>query len=1065
VTDPTGAVVANAKVTVADNEKGVKRGTSTDSRGEFVITGLSPATYEVRTEKAGFESEVHKGIVVNVGQTVTVDFGLKLTTAKEVVEVTTEPPVVDAQRGSQADVINQELIQDLPIDRRDYLTFALLDPAINDARNINGADLRVRQTPQSGLSVYGSNGRGNNVTVDGGEFNGDSGSVLVNLGQDAVQEFQINRTNYTAELGAGSGASVNIVSKSGSNNFHGSVYAFFRNDVFDAANPFAGTNALQPGQLSGATGFSFTALSQPVKNSLSRQQFGGTLGFPIKKDKTFLFLSAEGLHERKQTAVPLLTNSNIFAPNAGQQTIISQLTGLGATPVPCLTGQPALPAAACGGILRNILTINPASSPLSHFLVNMFETNGGLFQAPVTNAYFSGRLDHTFNDHDQMYVRYLYARNNDGNPDVSGLLGISGGSQIRTWTSSFLASWFHQFSAKTQNEARVQWNLVQFNDFANDPGGPSFTLSGFGAFGRDTTLPDFSTLRQYEFADNLTAIRGRHSMKMGFYEDLRGNRTASATFLGDSFSFGNLPGGILSPCLQVPAACGLTAPFTTLNSLQSFSLGLPLFFQGGFGNPTTVSDLPLTAVYWQDSWQMVPSFTLNYGLRYELDTRWVTPTDNLNFAPRVSFAWDPFKDHKTVIRGGAGIFYSPTYIQIDYSTKELGFVNGAPPQITNFLVPITGALGSPAINSATIFQTLFAQGKLGGCGLNGGPSGAGVGGCITAADLAPFGNLSGFSAFFSQPKTFHNPYSEQLSFGVEHQLGSDMSVAASYIYVHTLRLPRTVDTNMLPTAPKVINPFFPGSMPFQTWSSQFAPQCALLLNNPCFANPLVLENNVYESNASALYQGGTLEFKKRFTRHYTLMANYTYSKAIDDNTDFNLSYVAANETNFAAERGLSSFDERHKITVTGILDSPWKNRVLADFQLAPIIRYDSGQPFNVLAGFDLNGDTHSNDRPLGVGRNSGTPVSYFDVDTRLSRQFRLRERTTLQFMAEAFNLFNRTNYSSLNNSCGTQACAFTPPAHFSGSNQGLLGTSQPFAFNAVAGNQKRVFQFGARVSF
>jgi hypothetical protein len=419
-------------------------------------------------------------------------------------------------------------------------------------------------------------------------------------------------------------------------------------------------------------------------------------------------------------------------------------------------------------------------------------------------------------------------------------------------------------------------------------------------------------------------------------------------------------------------------------------------------------------------------------------------------------------------------FSTPTYIQIDYATKELGFVNGAAPQISNFLVP----LSKPGpVNAASIFDLLFLQGKLGGCNLNGGPSGAGVGGCITQADLAAFGNLSGFSAFFSVPKVFHNPYSEQLSFGVERQLGAAMSVAASYIYVHTLRLPRTVDVNLLPTAPKVGNPL--GGLPFQTWSSQFAPQCALLINNPCFANPLVLENNQYQSNASALYQGGTLEFKKRLSRHYTMMANYTYSKATDDNTDFNLSYVPANEANFALDRGPSAFDQRHKITVAGIVDSPWKNPVLANFQLAPVIQYNSGQPFNVLAGFDVNGDTHSNDRPIGIGRNSGTPVNYFNVDTRLSRQFKVGERTSLQFMAEAFNLFNRTNYSSLNNNCaadrsllGAQTCVFTPTAypgdaagHFVGSNQGLVGTSGPFAFNDVVGHQKRVFQFGARVSF
>jgi hypothetical protein len=179
---------------------------------------------------------------------------------------------------------------------------------------------------------------------------------MANVSQDAVQEFQINRANYSAVLGGASGASINIVTKSGTNTSHGSLYGFFRDSALDARDPFALSQALAPGQP-----FSLNAQGQPVKDSLSRQQFGGTAGFPLRKDKTFMFAAYEGLLQDKEASVPLLTNSNIFGPQSGQQAIISGLSSLGSTPVPCLTGQPALPAATCAAVLQNVLTVNPAS--------------------------------------------------------------------------------------------------------------------------------------------------------------------------------------------------------------------------------------------------------------------------------------------------------------------------------------------------------------------------------------------------------------------------------------------------------------------------------------------------------------------------------------------------------------------------------------------------------------------------------------------------------------------------------------------------------------------------------
>ena len=334
VTDPTGGTVPKATVEVEDAEKGIRRTAVTGSDGDYQVTGLPPSSYSVTVQVAGFQTETHRNVVVNVGQTLILDFHLRVAAGTAQIEVTSELPTVETARASQADTLVQQYIADLPIGRRDYLTFTLLAPGVSNSNTIaDNADFRVKQTPQSGLSFYGSNGRGNSVTVDGGEANDDAGGVRLNLSQDAVQEFQINRSNYGAELGGASGATINIVSKSGTNDLHGSLFGFFRNDAMDARDPFAFTQALVPGQT-----FSLTAQGKPIKDSLNRQQFGGNVGFPLRKDKTFLYLAYEGLRSDAQDSVPLLTNSSIFAPTNTQKTIIANLAAQPVSNiVPCIT--------------------------------------------------------------------------------------------------------------------------------------------------------------------------------------------------------------------------------------------------------------------------------------------------------------------------------------------------------------------------------------------------------------------------------------------------------------------------------------------------------------------------------------------------------------------------------------------------------------------------------------------------------------------------------------------------------------------------------------------------------
>lgn len=1064
VTDPSGRALPGASITVTDLLTGLRGGDLSDSTGQFRVTALPPATYDVAVSRSGFVTETHKNVVVAIGQTVISDFRLKLSQVEMKVDVSWEPQIVDSERASQANSVSQRYITGLPIDRRDYLEFTLLMPGVSNSNTIaDNADFRVKQTPQSGLSFYGSNGRGNSVTVDGGEVNDDAGGVSLNVSQEVVKEFQINRSNYAAELGGASGASVNIVTKSGTNHVRGELYGFFRNDVMDARDPFAFSPALALDPT--FSNFSLTAIGAPVKNTLSRQQFGGTISFPIRHDRTFLMAAYEGLYSEAEDTVPLLTNSNIFGPTGTQQSILNGLAQEEGAPVPCLTGRAPMPASTCAGVLGKLLTASPTNNPMNQFIVTQFEKDSGVFPFPIRQHQGSARLDQRFSNADQAFLRYNFSHQDESDPDVHALVGYSRGSSQLAWSSTLQGSWFHRFAGNSINEARLQWGWFQFNVSTNDRGGPGLDVQGFGFFGRNIFLPSFITQRHCEAADNLTLVRGRHTIKLGAYELLRIDHSTSDTFFSGRFEFLDLPGGVLSPCLQAPAVCGLAASTSPapINSLQSWSLQAPAFYEQGFGNPVFVEQRPYSATFAQDAWRPLPNFTLNYGLRYEVDSEHAPlGTYTKNLAPRVSFAWDPFGHEKTVIRGGYGIFYSPTYEQIPNVVHTLGNVNGAR-QIANTMIPIQGLPTNPRVNSAAIFSTLFAQGKI-LCGTP--PDGAAA--CVTPSDLTQFGvtvsntgPLPPGTVLFSSQPNYRNPQSQQASFGVEQEIGS-LSISANYIYVHTTHLPWAVDHNLLPGAPVVrgtgANGLPTNGLPLQSWA---APQC---LSNPgsCFADPTrtVLQNNQYSSVAAAIYNGGYFEVKKRISDPFTLTASYTYSKVLDDTTDFNSDYAAFNEVDLRAERAQSDFDQRHKVALAAIVEIPHQYpRALRGFSLSSIIAYNSGHPFNLLAGADINGDGHfTNDRPPGAPRNSGLGPDYFNLDMRLSRRFKLGEKPTLLFTAEGFNLPNRINYATVNNIVGAD---FAPP--FTAHGTARLSPSQPLGFTAAL--PRREVQLGAHLSF
>src|SRR5262245_200134 len=351
ITDSTGAAVVGATVTATDAGKGISRTITSDEQGEYHLLFIPLGIYQLKVEASGFTAQAQSGVEVTVGQTLNKDIALQVGATSEIVNVTTEAPVIETEKTQQSNTINELPIRNLPIDRRDYLTFTLLAPGVVDSNALaDNTDFRVAQTPQSGISFYGSNGRGNSVTVDGAEANDMAGGVRSTLSQEAVQEFQINRSNYNAELGGASGGVINIVSKTGTNKVHGSIFGFFRNQNLDAADPFAIV-------LDEATN-----TPRRVKPDASRQQYGGTIGFPIIKDRTFFFGGYEGLRRRESSAVPVLTNLNIFQPTDAQTKIINALaTSTSTAPVACLTGGPALAPADCALALRTALTAKPST--------------------------------------------------------------------------------------------------------------------------------------------------------------------------------------------------------------------------------------------------------------------------------------------------------------------------------------------------------------------------------------------------------------------------------------------------------------------------------------------------------------------------------------------------------------------------------------------------------------------------------------------------------------------------------------------------------------------------------
>lgn len=1062
VTDATGAAIPNATVTLTDTARGTTRTAQTNESGEYIFLVVPPSDYDLKVEAASgnFAANTQR-IRLTIGQQADITVQLAAGGASATVDVLANSAVVEVDRTQQSSVIGEREILDLPLSRRNFLDLALLTPGVNDSDNIADlSDFRVAQGRASGLSFGGNNGRGNLVTVDGGPVITTTGGVFDTVSQEAVQEFQVLRNSYNAEFGLSSGGIVNTVSKTGSNRVSGTVFGLFRDDKFDARNAFD--------------------FNPSGKSNFNRQQFGGSLGAPIQQDKTFFFTAIERFKQKQSTFVNLNNPAN-YAVSASQNALFSFLEGRPATDlIPGTT----ITANQLGATLRNSFTTTAAMFPRT---INLFASSSGQFPFDANQTFFSARVDHNFNDRSSAFIRIHANDLLEQNQGAGALTAVSRGRALNQFNTGILFSQTQQFGAKMVNEFKVDFIYYKSKLTTNDPLGPEINIDGFGNFGRDIFLPSTTIDRHYDFLDNVSRVAGNHTVKFGGNFNYVRFTGTNETFFGGRFNFGS---GVL-PLTSAIVAGGVAAPATvgglqafltannpallpnlgaTVNALQTYNLNLPFVYQQGFGTTTTHDSVKRFGIYAQDTWKLLRNLTVNYGLRYSISKEpFNLHVDKNDFQPRAGFAYDITNDGKTVIRGGAGIFSAYVNTLVSGVIRTLG--NPAFPDDNINIVLATASSGGLPLDPANptgpraptsfaVYQRLLAVTNN-------------FTRTATAADLAVFGIVPRENGtlevrFLGDPN-YKTPESYQASVGIERDLGYGFSFEASYLYNRGIYLTRNRDLNQFKrTGP--VNPNNPGGgatfIRFPT-----AAQAAAGLTSD-FRNPFRFQDNQYESSGNSFYNAGTFVLRRRFAQNFSLLAHYTFSKTIDEVTDFNSDFSAQNPLDVRADRALSSFDQRHRVVISGVFQMPkygdsLSSKIFSNFVFSPIFNYGSGRPFNVQLGgsVDANSDGRSQtDRPGTLGRNTGIGESTYTLDARLSRRFKFGETKSLELIAEGFNLFNRTNFQGINNSVGTLSLAQRNELE-TRRVRGIEGiaTTSPLGFTSSA--PARQFQFGARFNF
>ena len=740
VKDVKGNVVTNAAVMVRDAAKGLERTATSDGQGGYGARLLPPGTYSVTIEAPGFTKVENTGVAVTVGGLVELPVTLAVSGGKEIVEVTSQAALVETSSSSTTDTIGQRRIDNLPINGRDYIKFTLTDSQVvhDNAPNTGAA-------PTSGLNMSGQRARSNLVNVDGTDATDNSvNGVRSTVSQEAVQEFQIITNSYAAEYGRASGGVVNIITRSGSNDFHGDVYGYLRNRNFQAVNPFS-------------------TVSNPA---YTRVQAGTAFGGALKKDKTFYYFSYE-VTRRHETGFSSIGQGNfglvpfdasgIFSPLLPAGTVTLQLTpdqisflnnplvlgtaaanpttyGVELAKYATLAGassgqsvQGAWPTGLVqvltGGLLNNwagFPTTTPPGSTYSSVPATYQTLASQIGNFPVFEgtSLYSLRIDHNLSTSNRLMLRANVSPSTETGIEVSGQnqpFGQNAYSRtsqqtFRDVTGTVQDTW--TIGTNKVNEFRFQYARRGLSYFYNTqiPGGsdPAVNIFGFAYFGREPYSYIQRTEKRYQFTDNFSWSIGRHNTKFGVDFNYLPLTAVFTVNYGGVYDFDNLRASSLG---FVNPAPGTLPDFPVLSPVQAYGAGIPSQFVQGLGSPSdSFRNIPIGA-FWQDSWRVNPHVTLNLGVRYDIE---IPPTfkppsglaqagynflglqkgiqtDKNNVQPRLGLAWDPKGDGKTVVRASYGMFYDHPLLGLyflgdasDGSTSgQLAFPGGAPCKSTS----------------------------------------------------------------------------------------------------------------------------------------------------------------------------------------------------------------------------------------------------------------------------------------------------------------------------------------------------------------------------------------------
>lgn len=953
VRDSSGAVIADAQVRLESVETGAVREARTKADGEYRFDLVSPGSYNLTISASGFQTKLMKNVVLAIGQTVTNNVTLEVGQQTQTVTVEATAPLLNSEKTDVSTTITPHEVENLPLVGRDFANLAYLAPGVKLADSYDPTKNRYAI-----LSVNGDNGRDVNVTVNGVDNKDNTvGGPVMQFPLEAIEEFHISTQRFSAENGRSEGAAINVITKAGTNDFHGSLFGYFRDDALD-------TDELVPNGTGGST---------PEHPAYSRQWFGGSFGGPIKKDKLFVFFALERERENQELAESTTSyNELVLAKGAG------------------LAAQPS------------------ATIPRP-----FFETR------------YTGRMDYTINDNNTAYVSYSSQTNNSLNDQSDGTGDLTNGNFTKnhlllanfTLNSILSSNTVNQFTAGYQ-----YWdNLIASNISAPLVVFPS------ASFGTNTNVPQQSFQKKWQFRDDISKTIGKHTLRAGV--DYIWNPVE-----GGFFEF--------SSTLEIDFAVN-----------PSTILGNPGLYPQGFSTPGLVTGMTQAngdpyfevatkqlGLYFQDDWKVTPRLTLNLGLRWDKDFNMIGLSDvknsrtyqelvalnspisnpyvsrlphddNKDFSPRVGFAYDVTGSGKHVVRGGYGLYFGNVFQNIPLFMEQM--------------------------SNPTVFQTVISLSAptdiVTGTGIPLGSWRYGVDPLPVVPP--PSTQLAPGSVGRLMDPDYRNPMAEEFNAGYSWAPNTSSVIEVDYTHVLGLHENKTINIDQKIPVDGV---------------------CCFRPLDPAFAastEPELASVRDEQSIGRSRYDGVNFSYRRRMSNHFSVNANYTLAWAYgyDSGQPSFRDYPRLSTAPFASyEWGPTPNDERHHVTLSGIVDLPW------GFQMAPILQFGSPRPYengtanaisivNSSNTLNTGGGTYnavvvpSDDitnylafsgnntaaQNCFYGLNGYAPGSctiakydplrgdpFFELDLRLSKTIRLGERMRLQLIGQAFNLTNRANYGN-----------------------------------------------------